>query len=71
MELYLHSPNTPSWRGGQLKHRDSFTFIFYLYNPSVWLGDLRNSYIISSTARHSKPGFPEIKQEQFITTESA
>jgi hypothetical protein len=26
VELYLHSPNTPSWRGAQLKHRDSFTF---------------------------------------------
>jgi hypothetical protein len=22
MELYLHSPNTPSWRGAQLKHRE-------------------------------------------------
>jgi hypothetical protein len=21
VELYLHSPNTPSWRGAQLKHR--------------------------------------------------
>jgi hypothetical protein len=28
MELYLHSPNTPSWRGAQLKHRDNFTFTF-------------------------------------------
>jgi hypothetical protein len=26
MELYLHSPNSPSWRGAQLKHRDNFTF---------------------------------------------
>jgi hypothetical protein len=26
VELYLHSPNTPSWRGAQLKHRDSFSF---------------------------------------------
>jgi hypothetical protein len=25
VELYLHSPNTPSWRGVQLKHRDNFT----------------------------------------------
>jgi hypothetical protein len=25
MELYVHSPNTPSWRGAQFKHRDSFT----------------------------------------------
>jgi hypothetical protein len=25
MELYLHSPNMPSWRGAQLKHRENFT----------------------------------------------
>jgi hypothetical protein len=24
VELYLHSPNRPSWRGAQLKHRDNF-----------------------------------------------
>jgi hypothetical protein len=24
MELYLHSPNMPSWHGAQLKHRDNF-----------------------------------------------
>jgi hypothetical protein len=24
VELYLHSPNTPSWCGAQLKHRDNF-----------------------------------------------
>jgi hypothetical protein len=28
VELYLHSPNTPSWRGAQLKHSDNFTFTF-------------------------------------------
>jgi hypothetical protein len=27
MELYHHSPNTPSWRGAQLKHRDNFNFL--------------------------------------------
>jgi len=26
----LHSPNTPSWCGAQLKHRDNITFTFYL-----------------------------------------
>jgi hypothetical protein len=26
VELYLHSPDTPSWRGAQLKHRDNFAF---------------------------------------------
>jgi hypothetical protein len=30
VELYFHSPNTPSWRGAQLNHRDNFTFTFYL-----------------------------------------
>jgi hypothetical protein len=30
VELYFHSPSTPSWRGAQLKkHRFNFTFTFY------------------------------------------
>jgi hypothetical protein len=29
VELYIHPPNTPSWRGAQLKHRDNFTFTVY------------------------------------------
>jgi len=28
VELYLQSPNMPSWCGGQLKQRDNFTFTF-------------------------------------------
>jgi hypothetical protein len=29
VELYLHSPNTPSWLGAQLgEHRDNFTLPF-------------------------------------------
>jgi hypothetical protein len=28
VELYLHSPNTPSWRGAQLKHRDLCHFMW-------------------------------------------
>jgi hypothetical protein len=31
VELYLHSPNTPSWSGAQLKHRDTFTVYLYIY----------------------------------------
>jgi hypothetical protein len=30
VELYLHSPNTPSWCGAQLKHMGDFTFTFSL-----------------------------------------
>jgi hypothetical protein len=30
MGLYLNSPNTPSWRGVQLKHRNNFAFTFDL-----------------------------------------
>jgi len=26
VELYLHSPNTPSWRGAQSEHRDNFYY---------------------------------------------
>jgi hypothetical protein len=32
VELYFHSPNTSSWRGAQLKHRDNFTFTFLYYH---------------------------------------
>jgi hypothetical protein len=28
VELYLHSPRTPSWIGAKLKDRDNFTFTF-------------------------------------------
>jgi hypothetical protein len=31
VELYLHSANTPSWRGTWLKHRGNFTFTFTYY----------------------------------------
>jgi hypothetical protein len=34
VELYLHSPNTPSWRDAQ-KHRDNFTFTFTLKSIHV------------------------------------
>jgi hypothetical protein len=27
-------PNTPSWRGAQLKHRDNFTFTFALLHEA-------------------------------------
>jgi hypothetical protein len=33
VELYLHFPNTPSWRGAQLKHREE---LYLLYQFS-WL----------------------------------
>jgi hypothetical protein len=28
-------PYTPSWRGAQLKHRENFTFTFFLYVNSI------------------------------------
>jgi hypothetical protein len=29
VELYLHSPNMPSWHGAQLKHSDNFTLLIF------------------------------------------
>jgi hypothetical protein len=40
VELYLHSPNTSSWRGAQLKekHRDNFTFTFiFIYSFYMYI----------------------------------
>jgi len=31
VELCLHSPNTSSWRGAQLKHRNNFNYYYYYY----------------------------------------
>jgi hypothetical protein len=39
VELYLHSPNTPSWHGAQLKHWDNFTFTFTFYLQHMYNGD--------------------------------
>jgi hypothetical protein len=41
VELYLHSPNTPSWRGAQLKKEStgrSLPFFTFLVSPSKELG---------------------------------
>jgi hypothetical protein len=33
VELYFQSPNTPSWRGAQGEHRDTFTFTCFFSMP--------------------------------------
>jgi hypothetical protein len=47
--IYVHSPNTPSWRGAQLKHRDNFTLTFYKTNFYME----PNSVMDSSAENHS------------------
>jgi hypothetical protein len=40
VELHIHSPNTPSWRGAQLKHRDKFTFyLLHSFCNLLWTMD--------------------------------
>jgi hypothetical protein len=43
VELYIHSLNTPSWRGAQLKHRDNFITISYNRFPFPWYFSLSTS----------------------------
>jgi hypothetical protein len=50
VELYLHSPNTPSWRDAQLKHRDNFTFTL----RTVFMLNLSNMAVLR---RSSLRGF--------------
>jgi len=35
VELYVHSPNMPSWRGAHLKHRDIFFTFTLSSSPSL------------------------------------
>jgi hypothetical protein len=53
VELYLHSPNTPSWRGARLKnHRDNFTFTFIgtykMIATSMLIQDLMRKRILTT-----------------------
>jgi hypothetical protein len=41
VELYLHSPNTPTWRGAQLKNRENFTFYLYKIWSVPYIGNDR------------------------------
>jgi hypothetical protein len=34
VEVYLHSPNTPSWRSAQLGGAQRQLYLFYLYLPT-------------------------------------
>jgi hypothetical protein len=58
VELYLHSPNTPSWRRAQLKHRDSFTFTFTFSFLSLTV-----SYI------QTFPQHPILKHSQWMSSQ--
>jgi hypothetical protein len=49
VELHLHSPSTPSWRGAQLKkHRDKFSFTFILL---AWTGASVEKLIITQQVK--------------------
>jgi hypothetical protein len=62
VELYLHYPTTPPWRGDQLKHRDSFTFYLYPcetdFNKGMWnkliMGKLRLIELNSSGQKYKR-----------------
>jgi hypothetical protein len=57
VELYPHFPNTPSWRGAQLKHRDNFTFTF-TFNLQLYTC---NILLLVSRNHPNHPNHPKIK----------
>jgi len=63
VELYLHSPNTPSWRGAELKqkHRDNFTFTFYIW----WKQRMGNKNIKHSNGVAMKNKFKENRDHKW------
>jgi len=48
VELRLHSPNTSSWCGAQLKHRDNFTFKPNVLVTAKWV----HSYFIEENCKN-------------------
>jgi hypothetical protein len=48
VELYLHSPNTPSWRGARLNHRDNFTFYLFTLTGKQLVRPLEHGAILAT-----------------------
>jgi hypothetical protein len=59
LKLYLYSPNTPPWRGVQLKHRDNFTFYLYLYRY-ITVDFTFNTFMMDSLAGRTVETFRQI-----------
>jgi hypothetical protein len=52
VELYLHSPNMPPWRGAQLKRKENFTFYTYLILNTHTHAHIHKHYVIHSSCTH-------------------
>jgi hypothetical protein len=50
VELYLHSPNTPAWRGAQLKDRHNFTF-----TQALWTAETRGVLVRTPSTKPISP----------------
>jgi hypothetical protein len=66
VELYLHSPNTPSWHDAQLKAQEQYYLYIYLYSFDRWMDGRQiqfghGNYEKFSTCpyRESNPGRPD------------
>jgi hypothetical protein len=45
VELYLHSLNTPAWRGAQGEHRDFYLYLFY----TSWQESRAFSFVVAQS----------------------
>jgi hypothetical protein len=62
VELCLHSPNAPSWRGAQLGgHGGNFTFYYYIVKNRDW------AVGTATTVRAERPGFHSLQVPRFFS----
>jgi hypothetical protein len=55
-----HSPNTPSWRGAELKHRDSFTY--YILSLIIIIIIITTTIIITIITTTTTTGFIHLQK---------
>jgi len=65
MELYLHCPKTPSWRGAQLKRKDIFTFPLLVRTACNKTRRSSGTFRMSARGVLSRPSHRE-KESNFI-----
>jgi hypothetical protein len=67
VELYLHYPSTPSWRGAQLKikHRDNFTLPFTMDGiiRNIWFVDV---FLSSGCCEHGNEHLGSLEGGKFF-----
>jgi hypothetical protein len=71
VDLYIHSPNTPSWRGSHLKHRNNFTFYLFITSNPYEVQKIKEILLLLSLAPQPSLGLGLLHKIQLNFVEAS